>query len=139
MPADGNCLFESVARQLDKSEHVLHSHQQLRQLTCHVGRTFDYKYNQFLQGDSEKYFSELEELSKDGVWNIDVGDLVITILHDILMARVVVFQPDGCTLSFPDDSQPIDDNTIVIVREDNHYDATKLICPKGKYLSAKTY
>lgn len=76
VPGDGNCLFESIARQTG------YTHQDLRRLVYLTGRQRSREYCQFLAGDELRYLEEMEAMRCDGAWNYAVGDLVITILQE---------------------------------------------------------
>ena len=120
-------MFESVARQIENKSFC--DHRVLRSLVCQRGRQFASKYQSFLSGDLEEYFSQLNRLSENGVWNLEIGDLVTTILADAIKLKIVVIRSGTPPQHFPVDGKEIDENTIVIAQNDSHthYNATRLL------------
>ena len=120
-------MFESVARQMQNKS--LCDHQILRLLVSQRGRQFASKYQAFLSGNLNEYFSQLQCLSNDGAWNLEIGDLVTTILADVIRLKIVVIRSGTPPQHFPDDGKEIDENTIVIAQNDSHthYNATRLL------------
>lgn len=132
VPGDGNCLFESIARQLPGASLT---HYDLRMIACETGRLNPYIYQPFTQFSLKSFHQNLDQLAEIGVWNVDIGDLAITMLRDALDLRIVVLRNGSVPHYFPDDNRAIDDNTIVVVQDDLqvHYDATlPVYSPQGK-------
>lgn len=122
---DGNCLFESVARLMDTPD--MRDHRVLRALTVERGNRNPELYEDFLAGDRDQFKQQLLLLQKDGVWNIEIGDVAITMLRDALDIKIAVLQNYQKPQHFPADGRAIDRNTMVIVRDGTrkHYDSTK--------------
>lgn len=126
VPGDGNCLFESVARQLGRS----HTHRTLRQLTYVTAMRYQHMFEPFVIGGSAVYIRDINQLSCDGVWNIQVADMAIIILQYALQVRIAVIRDYTRSYFFPDDGgEVVDDNTVVVIqdRSRTHYDATRLV------------
>ena len=123
---DGNCMFASVAMQLKNSK--FQSKQLLRQCTVQHGERNPHLYLQFFTGSQKEYFNQLAELKSPGVWNLEMGDIAISILKDVIGKQVVVIQDYTRPQYFHSScsQETIDKNTIAIIRDDagSHYDAT---------------
>lgn len=133
VPQDGNCLFESIARQLDGP----HTHTSLRHLTVSNGLTNMLKYEE-LNGEYETRLTrKINELLQDNKWNAEIDNLVLNIIADALGVSIVVLGSYLPPHFFPcDNNDAIDDNTVVLVKDEmqTHFDATIPTIRSGKYL-----
>ena len=141
VPPDGNCMFESIARQ--SHDYTENTHIMLRKLTCIRGRVESERFRGFLAHHKrDQYLSEINKLEKNGVWDIDIGDVAIMILQQVVNRKIVVLRNRQKPLIFPDDGVLINDDDLVILQDDfqTHYDSTRLLYwPDGKMFTNNCY
>ena len=131
---DGNCMFASVACQLSRTaEKDLEDPMVLRLMAVEQGMEFFDNYKDFNVGDVEQFVWELIMMKKDGAWNYDIGDLAIHLLRDALKMKFVILQTRLKPVHIPDDGKEIDDNTVVLIRDQigKHYDGTNLLMKRS--------
>ena len=119
----GNCLFESVARQVPGM-----THQRLRQMACDYAAQNEEEGRGFLPGvhaGLQNYQQLVQDFRQDGYWQGSLGDQMPLLISSVLKKPIVKIQHGNPQAIINDTGAPIDDDTIVIIHDVSctHYDA----------------
>ena len=123
--SDGNCLFESVSRQItDRRMNAA----RLRAMACNEAEANAANYKVFLEETVQRNYSRLVRKTRETkVWDNPLGDVMPTIIFNALGQKpLIIFRHNNNPQVFPDPHPPITGNTIIIVQDasQTHYDAT---------------
>lgn len=143
---DGDCAFRSIIREITKrsiDETFIHNHLDTLQLTCldEDRATFALRqlfvkeltekkeiYHNFVTGSKEELVSKAEVFQISGVFDQDIGDVVMKACSNILRVPIMVITSSQSVPQvpfFPD--QPISNDPIYVAYHyygAGHYDAT---------------
>lgn len=129
VPGSGDCMFESIARQLPDINITAST---LRQMAVDYG---------FLNEDHLKFFCNasiqdnyqqfLSEFRQDGHWNDDLGDIMLTMISGALGPQEIIVIRNGTIPVYFNltENDPVTSSTVVIIQNDaqTHFDATRSV------------
>ena len=97
VPADGNCFFGALAHQIKLFSADDYSSQELRKLVVSELQLHPELYKDFLSDveDIEAVYGKgLEELSKDGAWDVTLSNLVLLAAANVFRCQFIIFTSD---------------------------------------------
>ena len=117
VPVNGNSFFESVYRQV---AHGNLTPENMRNLVVRIGRRYPRLFYRFIAQSEGRFLEILDELQLEGVWFSNVWYMCIVMLTRVLrLNKIVVVQSDTMPVVIPDDGDPVDHETIVLVQSEN--------------------
>jgi len=128
--SDGNCMYYSIADQLDKHFSIHKSCQELREMACKYMLENKLEFEPYLELDSNEnsYESYCENIKDQTVWG---GQLELKALSDVLKVVIEVIQSEGSEIVIGDRSQASGVLTITYHRKmfgsGEHYNSTSNI------------
>lgn len=146
VPQDGDCAFRSVVRQLNKraaTDEVFQNHMASLQISADedsaafflrqlfVNRLSKGETNNFICGATRERSQKIEEFRAKGVFDCDIGDLVMRVCSNILKVPIVVVTSNPAMAYvpfFPDEPQTKEPIYVAYhFYGAGHYDATNSI------------
>ena len=130
---NGNCLFESVSRQLEDLSFTAHY---LRVLVYQAGKNTPERYEHLVQDDRTVFQAQMKSIKEDEFRSAESDVLILSILQQELDKKIVLIRHGFKPMHIPDTDPSLGPECIVVIARPGdipgftHFDATALK-PRG--------